>query len=173
MIDNPDLMKKYSEAFTHQKLRLGASIAGISFRILRLTFTQLHPNKELLTRLILLHVCMHVYQLDLSRLVQVLRPLDTLLDMAAVVSDDPFAEAHPSPTASFLSAVQESGDLLGQPGDLGKYVLRILFSALAGSVLGQNPEDSVTQENIFLWYEVYRDVVSAIDFHYTDVTFYK
>ena len=173
MIDNPDLMKKYSEAFIHQKLRLGASSAGISFRILHLTFTQLHPTKELLTRLILLHVCMHVYQLDLSRLVQVLRPLDTLLDMAAVISHDPFAEAHPSPTASFLCAVQESGDLLGQPGDLGKYVLRILFSALAGSMLDQNPEDSVTQENIFLWYEVYRDVVSAIDIHYTDVTFYK
>lgn len=162
MMNNPILVKNYSEAFTHQKLRLGSSSAGISFRILRLTFTQLHPNQELLTRLVLLHVCMHVYQLDLSRLVQVLRPLDTLLDMTANVPEDPFAETHPSPTASFLNAIQESGDLLGQPGDLSKYVLRLLFSALAGSILQQAPEDTKTQQNIYLWYEVYRDVVSEV-----------
>lgn len=160
MIKEPKLIKDYSEAFTHQKLRLGTSTAGISYRILRLTFTQLHPNQDLLTRLVLLHVCMHVYQLDLSRLVQVLRPIDTLLDMAATVPDDPFAETHPSPTASFLSSVQESGDLLGQPGDLSKYVLRILFSALAGSVLNKTSEDN--EDSVLLWYEVYRDVVSKI-----------
>ena len=160
MMNSPQLIKSYSEAFTHQKLRLGSSTAGISFRILRLTFTQLHPNQELLTRLVLLHVCMHVYQLDLSRLVQVLRPLDTLLDMTANVPEDPFAETHPSPTTSFLSAIQESGDLLGQPGDLSKYVLRLLFSALAGSILEQTPEDPKTQKSIDLWYGVYRDVVS-------------
>lgn len=162
MKKDPLLMRNYSEAFTHQKLRLGASTAGISYRILRLTFTQLHPDQDLLTRLVLLHVCMHVYQLDLSRLVQVLRPIDALLDMAATVPDDPFAESHPSPTASFLTAVQESGDLLGQPGDLSKYVLRILFSALAGSLMGQ-VEDVVMEDNVFLWYQVYRDVVSTYD----------
>ena len=164
MLDDPAIFKRYSEAFTHQKLRLGSSSAGISFKILRLTFMQLHPDQDMLTRLALLHICMHVYQLDLSRLVQVLRPLDTLLDMAAIVTDDPFAETQPSPTASFLSAVQESGDVLGQPGDLSKYVLRILFSALVGSILGQSSEDR-KQQNVALWYEVYRDVVSTVHVH--------
>ena len=162
MFEDSTLFKRYSEAFTHQKLRLGSSTAGVSFKILRLTFLQLHPEQDLQTRLALLHICMHVYQLDLARLVQVLRPLDTLLDMAAVIPCDPYSVEQPSPTASFLSAVQESGDLLGQPGDLSKYVLKILFSALVGSILGQktdetsNPEDSLA-----LWYDVYKDVVSG------------
>jgi hypothetical protein len=173
MLDTPHLMKEYSDAFTHQKLRLSTSTAGISFRILRLIFTQLHPNQELLTRLVLLHVCMHVYQLDLSRLVQVLRPLDTLLEMAASVPEDPFADRHPSPTASFLNAVQQSGDLLGQPGDLSKYVLRLLFSALSGSILQQSLDNSTTHENVLLWFDVYRDVMSMSavkDYLYKNLT---
>ncbi len=159
MLHDADLFKRYSEAFTNQKLRLGTSTTGISFKLLRLTFLQLHPDQDVLTRLALLHICMHVYQLDLARLVQVLRPLDILLDMAAVVPNDPYAEEQPSPTASFLSAVRESGDLFGQPGDLSKYVLKILFSALVGSLLGHGTDDS-PEENLSLWYEVYKDVVS-------------
>ncbi len=161
MLHDPDLFKRYSEAFTHQKLRLGAPSAGISFKLLRMTFLQLHPDQDTITRLALLHICMHVYQLDLSRLVQVLRPLDILLEMAAVVPNDPYSAEQPSPTASFLSAVRESGDLLGQPGDLSKYVLKILFSALVGSLLSQDSSECSPEENLSLWYEVYKDVVSS------------
>lgn len=165
MLHDMELFKRYSEAFTHQKLRLGTGTDGVSYKILRLTFLQLHPDQDILTRLALLHICMHVYQLDLSRLVQVLRPLDILLDMASVVPSVPCTPEQPSPTASFLSAVRESGDLLGQPGDLSKYVLKILFSALVGSLSGQESEmeDSAPpEENLSLWYEVYKDVVSSL-----------
>lgn len=168
MIENRDLWKSYNEAFTHQKLRLGPSSAGISFRILKLILTQLHDQQDVLTRFALLHICVYVYQLDLARLVQVLRPLDNLLDMAAVVPDDPFAAGSaPSPTSSFLTSLKQSGDVLSQPGDLSMYVLNILFSALVGSVFGENqfviksPGASHVQENMKLWYHVYRDVVCS------------
>lgn len=163
MLHDSELFKRYSEAFTHQKLRLTTGTDGVSYKILRLTFLQLHPDQDILTRLALLHICMHVYQLDLSRLVQVLRPLDILLDMAAVVPSVPCTPEQPSPTASFLTAVRESGDLLGQPGDLSKYVLKILFSAIVGSLSGdQETEESATpEEHLSLWYEVYKDVVST------------
>ena len=169
MLENKHLWKSYNEAFTHQKLRLGPSSAGISFQILKLILTQLHDEQDLLTHFALLHICVYVYQLDLARLVQVLRPLDNLLDMAAVVPDDPFsALSAPSHTSSFLSSLKQSGDVLGQPGDLSVYVLNILFSALVGSVFGENqsviqsPGASQVQENMKLWYHVYRDVVCCL-----------
>lgn len=169
MLENKELWKSYNEAFTHQKLRLGPSSAGISFRILKLIFTQLHDEQEVLTRFVLLHICVYVYQLDLARLVQVLRPLDNLVDMAALVPVDPFAAVtSPSPTTSFLSSVKQSGDVLGQAGDLSVYVLNILFSALVGSVFGENqvvsrsPGGNLVQENMKLWYHVYRDVVRCL-----------
>ena len=169
MLENRQLWKSYNEAFTHQKLRLGPSSAGISFQILKLILTQLHDEQDLLTRFALLHICAHVYQLDLARLVQVLRPLDNLLDMAAVVPDDPFAAlSAPSHTSSFLSSLKQSGDVLGQPSDLSVYVLNILFSALVGSVFGesqsviQSPGSGHVQENMKLWYHVYRDVVCCL-----------
>lgn len=162
MMEHPELFKRYSEAFTHKKLRLGSSSAGLSFRILKLAFMQLNPDQNILNRFALLHIIIHVFQLDLARLVQVLRPLDALLDLAADVPDDPFAGVtSPSPTASFLKSVQESGVVLGQPGDLSTYVLKILFRALRGTMYGESPEGSADHRNLSLWYEVYRDVVSV------------
>ena len=160
MMSSSELYRKYSEAFTHKKLRLANTSAGLSFRILKLAFMQLNSDDNILNRFSLLHICIHVFQLDLARLVQVMRPLDTLLSLTQNIPDDPFAAVtSPSPTASFLKSIQESGIVLGQPGDTSSYVLKILFSALLGTMFGDDPEGSAVQKNLCLWYTVYHDVV--------------
>ena len=127
---------------------------------LKLAFMQLNSD-NILNRFSLLHICIHVFQLDLARLVQVMRPMDTLLSLTQNIPDDPFAAVtSPSPTASFLKSIQESGIVLGQPGDTSSYVLKILFSALLGTMFGDDPEGSAVQKNLCLWYTVYHDVVS-------------
>ena len=161
MMENSELYRRYSEAFTHKKLRLPNTSSGLSFRILKLAFMQLNSDDNILNRFSLLHICIHVFQLDLARLVQVMRPLDTLLALTEKIPDDPFTPVvSPSPTASFLKSIQESGIVLGQPGDMSSYVVKILFSALLGTMFGDDPEGSGVQDNLSLWYEVYHDVVS-------------
>lgn len=80
-----DLWQRYFDDFLLHKLRLGGLRGGaISQQILRAFFGQLH-QQETLVRVVSLHCYIHVYHLDLAKMANLLRPLNQIQQVCAIM----------------------------------------------------------------------------------------
>lgn len=83
-----DLWQRYFDDFLLHKLRLGGLRGGaISQQILRAFFGQLH-QQETLVRVVSLHCYIHVYHLDLAKMANLLRPLNQIQQVRAIMCGD-------------------------------------------------------------------------------------
>ena len=80
-----DLWQRYFDDFLLHKVQLGGLRDGaISQQILRTFFGQLH-HQETLVRVVSLHCYIHVYHLDLAKMTNLLRPLNQIQQVHAIM----------------------------------------------------------------------------------------
>ncbi len=151
-----ELWQHYFADFTLRKLHLESGVegkSGITEQILVSYFGQLH-QQETVTRVVILHVYIRVYQLDLARMATVLRPLNKIQDVARKVPEL-LSPLPSSPTRQFISAVKQTQHPLGTPEDLSAFIVNTLFHALVGSSYSRDSLAAI-MEKLGVWYKAYR-----------------
>ena len=99
------------------------------------------------------HCYVHLYQLDLAKIVTLLKPLENL----GLLKDDKSVPYPGDPESSFLAAVQRAKSLqkLGKV-KLSKFIIDSLFDALIKCMRNQNDAGDQLQK----WFHSYRNMVS-------------
>ena len=161
ILNSEALWERYLQDFAHQKLHLDLRIPGISRKIMQAAFGKL-GNQDLLTRLSILHVYVHVHKLNLARVVAILHPLDKIEVAASILI--PASNSGALPIQKFLHDVVDSGEFLGRPETLSIFVIETLFSVISSVALKVDCEKREMMERLLdqveQWYKVYSDMVS-------------
>ncbi len=162
LIKSDDLWQKYLEDFTRQKLRLEFGNTGISHKILRAAFGKLE-KRSAVQRLALLHVYIHMHKVNLAKVVSILRPLDQIQVAVSVLPSlhsVQITSPHHNPLVK-----SSSEDVLESSEALSVFIISTLFNAISG--IGMSCSGSIhphvgtrEEQEIKLWFQAYRDVVS-------------
>ena len=136
------------------------STGGISQRILRAFFVQLNDEKTVLERVVLLHVYMNVYRLELAKMATVLRPLDRIQHVAKL-APNALSPLVTSPTRELVDVVRQLQHPLGTAQHLSAFVVGHLFNALVGAAYSHSqtpssPELVSNPTKMTMWYKAYR-----------------
>ena len=158
------MWQQYLEDFTRQKLRLEFGNTGISHKILRAAFGKLE-KRSAVQRLALLHVYVHMHKVNLAKVVSILRPLDQI-EVAVSVLPSLHSVQVTSPTSRH-GLLDQSGseDVLESSEALSVFIISTLFNAISGIGMSCsssfNPHVGTREEQeIKVWFQAYRDVVS-------------
>lgn len=164
LMKSDNLWQKYLEDFTRQKLRLEFGSTGISHKILRAAFGKLE-KRNAIQRLALLHVYIHMHRVNLAKVVSILRPLDQI-EVAVSVLPSLHSVPVSSPTHALIDE-SESQDVLESSEALSVFIINTLFNAISG--IGMSCSSSLNphvgtheEQEIKVWFQAYRDMVSAV-----------
>ena len=168
LIKSESLWQQYLEDFTRQKLRLEFGNTGISHKILRAAFGKLE-KRNAVQRLALLHVYVHMHKVNLAKVVSILRPLDQI-EVAVSVLPSLHSVQITSPNHALLDQ-SGSEDVLESSEALSVFIISTLFNAISGIGMScsssLNPHVGTREEQeIKVWFQAYRDVVSVFLTHY-------
>jgi len=137
---------KYYDEFVSEYLHMTAAPDSIEHKLLRLTFDDALSSYSDM-KAIALHCYMYLYQLDLAKIVALLKPLKQLKvakDENSVYPDDP----------------EQSIVITSQPvqgTNISKFIVESLFVALINILFHKGEKLDLLQE----WYSSYRDLVSC------------
>ena len=152
MQNDESMWQKYYNDFTNYFLHMSSAPNSIEHQLLQLTFDDvLHSYKEM--KAIAAHCYIHLYQLDLAKVVALLKPLGQL----HIVRDDQASLYPENPEYTFVSTLQASKAIPGSK-DISKFVIESLFAVLINAVYSKGDRMSQLQQ----WYTSYRDMVSLL-----------
>ena len=144
--NDKEMWQKYYNEFVSQYLHMSAAPDSIEYKLLRLTFDDALNNYSEM-KAIAIHCYMYLYQLDLAKVVALLKPLTQLKvikDENSVYPDDP------EQSIVFTSqAVQGT--------NISRFIVDSLFLALINILYHNGKKQNLFQE----WYSSYRDLVSC------------
>ena len=146
MRNDEEMWQKYYNEFVSQYLHMSAAPDSIEHKLLRLTFDDLLNNYNEM-KAIAIHCYMYLYQLDLAKVVALLKPLKQLKvmkDEKSVYPDD-----SEQPIVFTSQAVQGT--------NISKFIVDSLFVALINILYHNGKKLDLLQE----WYSSYRDLVSC------------
>lgn len=148
MLNNKDMWQKYYNDFISHYLHMSATPDKIEYKLLRLTFDNAISSYSEM-KAIAAQCYLHLYQLDLAKVVALLKPLGQLKPLS--VEDSVYPE---DPENTLMLTFQESLEM--RETSLITFVIDSLFSALT-NVLYHRGSKSVPIQN---WRDSYRDLVS-------------
>ena len=157
--DGEALWTRYFEEFTHCKLHLDSEVSPLLKKILEAYIGPLE-NTDALSRLVSLHVRVHLLQLDLNKLTRILKPLSTLQEEmeASCITVEP--------TASLVSATFPVHSVGKAPPNFASHIVGMLFKFLSQTA-------ATDINNLASWYRCYADIVSILSLAYILLTFIK
>jgi len=148
------IWQRYFNDFTHQYLNLSAAPNSLEHKLVQLTFTNVLINYNEM-KAIAAHCYIHLYQLDLAKVVASLKPLGQLemlkVDEQSLYPRDPeyslVTTLHASKSAAALGS-----------SSISKFVIDSLFAVLVNAIYSKDKTNrlSILQK----WFSSYRDMVS-------------
>ena len=154
MGNDETLWQKYFNDFTYHHLHLSATAAdSIEKKLVQLTFSDVLRNYSVM-KAVAVHCYMHLYQLDLAKIVASLKPLGQLEELK--VNEQSLYPTDPE--SSFVATFQASKSALGS-SSVSKFVIDSLFSILVNVIYSR--ERSSRLSLLQKWYSSYRDMVSG------------
>jgi len=148
MLNDKDVWQKYYSDFISQYLHMSATPDKIEYKLLRLTFDYAISSYNEI-KAIAAHCYLHLYQLDLAKVVALLKPMGWLKPVS--VEDSVFPE---DPEKALIHTVQESQSV--QEISMTKFVVDSLFAALSNVIYHRGEKMQPIQE----WHNSYRGLVS-------------
>jgi len=144
--------QKYYDDFVNQYLHMSGSPDDIEHKLLQLTLDDvLNSHKEM--KAVALHCYMHLYQLNIAKVVALLKPIG-LLKSKIIRNEDSIYPADPQQslftTARAIKSVHAN--------IICEYVIDYVFVALVDVLFHKGSKLSLFQE----WYKLYSDLVSEL-----------
>lgn len=133
-----------------------SAIAPLAHNVLE-AYTATSDATDALTRVVSLHVCLKVDQLDLTKVIGILRPIARIHRELETIS--PMIES----TIKSVSVMSpdHSSKFVKMPPTLTTFIVDTLFTSIRTSCVGIVPLASESKSgNLTLWYKSYRDIVS-------------
>ena len=150
MQSSEEIWKKYYNDFVNQYLHLSGAPDDIEHKLLQITLSGVLDNyKEM--KAVALHCYIHLYQLDIAKVVALLKPLAQIKHKVVRCEDSIYPA---DPQESLFATAQASKSL--QSSIISKYVVDSLFVSLIDILYHKGKKMSLLQE----WYKSYRDLVS-------------
>ena len=150
MQNDENLWQKYYNDFTNYFLHMSSSPNSIEHKLLQLTFTDVLTTYSEM-KPIAIHCYIHLYQLDLAKVVALLKPLGQL----HIVRDDQASLYPGDPEHTFVSTLQASKSI-PESKDISKFMIKSLFVVLISALYSKSNQMDQLQQ----WYCSYRDMVS-------------
>ena len=158
MKNDERMWQKYYNDFTHYYLHLDATPDSLEYRLLYLTFTNtLRDCNEMKT--IAAHCYLHLFQLDLAKVVASLKPL-TQLHMLKLDKQSLYPKHSED---SLIAALEASTDEFGTSkfsSCVSDFLINLLFKVLVNIITSE--DDSCRAASLQKWFNVYRDMVSYV-----------
>ena len=133
--EHPKLWGRYFSDFTYHALKLDIHNSSLSGEIIEVMFADIH-GLELVSRMVYLHVYTMFNKLDLASITLLLRPLETIWQVAEH-TPHALTPSDTSEAKELVSAIQATRHPFGDPLRLSQFIISSLFSALLGSVFPQ------------------------------------
>ena len=149
------IWQKYFNDFTHHYLHLSAASAApdsLEHKLVQLTFTDILRNYNVM-KAIAVHCYMHLYQLDLAKVIASLKPLGQL----EVLKVDEQSLYPGDPEYSLVATLQTSKSALGS-SSISKFVVDSLFAVLVNAIYSRDKNSRLSL--LHKWFSSYRDMVS-------------
>ena len=147
------IWQKYFNDFTHHYLHLSAAAAdSLEHKLVQLTFTDILRNYNIM-KAIAIHCYMHLYQLDLAKIVASLKPLGKLEVLK--MNDESLYPGDPE--YSLVATLQTSKTALGS-SSISKFVVASLFGVLVNAIYSRDRNSRLSL--LHKWFSSYRDMVS-------------
>ena len=154
MKNDGNVWQKYYNDFTHYYLHLHANPDSLEHKLLHLTFTD--TLRDFNERAIAAHCYLHLFQLNLAKIVASLKPLAQLHVLK--LSQQPL---HPKDSEdSLITALQASPDEFGVSkfgSGVSKFLIDLLFEVLVNIISSEN--DNYRLASLQKWFNAYRDMV--------------
>ena len=154
MSNNESIWQKYFNDFTHHYLHLSTAASNsLEHKLVQLTFADVLKNYNEM-KAIAAHCYMHLYQLDLAKVVASLKPLGQL-EMLKVDERSLYPR---DPEYSLVSTLQTSRVALGS-SNISKFVIDSLFAVLVNALYSKDRDNRLSY--LQRWFNSYRDMVSC------------
>ena len=151
MNNHEEMWQKYYNDFIYHYLYLSANPDDLEHKLLDITFCDIFSSyKEM--KAIAAHCYIHLYQLDLARIVALLKSLRKL----KVFKDSQKSMYQGNPESSFIAILQRSKCFTNS--SISKFVIESLFAVLIDTLYSKDSSSrlSILQK----WFNSYRDMVS-------------
>ena len=152
MDNHEEMWQKYYNDFIYHYLYLSANPDDLEHKLLEITFCDIFSNyKEM--KAIVVHCYLHLYQLDLAKIVVLLKSLRKL----KVFNKDSRKSLYQgNPQSSFFAKLQTSKCFTNS--SVSKFVIESLFVVLVDTIYSKDSSNrlSVLQK----WFNSYKDTVS-------------
>ena len=137
MQEHPELWGRYFSDFTYHVLKVNINDSPISGKIVEVMFPDIH-TLEPVTRMVYLHVYTMFNKLDLASITVLLRSLETIMQVA---EHTPHTISLPDTPVvkELVIAIEAKKEPFGDHLRLSKFIISLLFLALHGSVIPQQP----------------------------------
>jgi len=150
MQSDPKIWLKYYYDFVSQYLHMTGSPDGLEHKILQLTLTDvLNSHKEM--KAVALHCFVHLYQLNITKVVALLKPITQLKDKVVRNKELMYPA---DPQMSLFATTQASKSL--KQSAISIFVIDSLFISLIDILYHKDKNVPLLQE----WFTSYRDLVS-------------
>ena len=150
MQSDQEIWQKYYNDFVNQYLHMSGAPDDIEHKLLQITLAdKLNNYKEM--KAVALHCYIYLHQLDIAKVVALLKPLAQLKDKTVRDEQSLYLA---DPQQSLIAPTQASKSV--QESIISKYVIDSLFAALIDILYGSK-KLPLLQE----WYKSYRDLVSC------------
>ena len=152
MNDHEVMWQKYYNDFIYHYLYLSANPDDLEHKLLEISFSNVFSKyKEM--KVIAAHCFIHLYQLDLAKIVALLKSLRKL----KVFEDTQKSVYLGKPELAFLAKVWEAKRFTDN--NISKFVIESLFAVLVNTIYSRDSKNrlSILQK----WFNSYRDMVSS------------
>lgn len=148
------IWQKYFNDFTHHYLHLSATAPdSLEHKLVQLTFSDMLRSYNVM-KAIAVHCYLHLYQLDLAKVIASLKPLGQLellkVDEQSLYPGDP--------EYSLVANLQTSRTALGS-SSISKFVVDSLFAVLVNAIYSRDKNSKLSL--LHKWFSSYRDMVSS------------
>ena len=145
------LWQRYWKDFLANQFHLNAGEDKLTFELINFTLARPLARKDVKMKLVILHCMARTNQINLTKLMSGLRPLQmlqTAVETTLVPTISPV-----SPMTTLMSMVDQDKKNVDNPVVLYQFIIDTLFGALAEEIM------YCKLEKLHVWRECYRDVV--------------
>ncbi len=144
-----EIWNRYFTDFAHKKLHLQPEMAPLTNDILKAYIGPV-TGSNALARLVSLHVRLHVYQMDLTKVATNLKPISKMQQSLYPAATGSLADL------SFASTLHDPQSIVRIPQTFVNLIVEMLYTFVLHMSTTENKSESLTS-----WYQRYSDIVSA------------
>ncbi len=156
-----ELWDKYFADLVHHKLHLQGQVIPLTLKLLE-SYVGIPKGDDALNWLVALHVRLHVRQLNITKLTNILRPISRIhheIEVEKTLMSP--TSVHPAATLATLASVITPEDVTHPT--LAAFVIETLFHSLQLLVTTSTSSTDVESSGLVQWYHSYRDLVSVAE----------